>query len=75
MGAIWVARPDRVLRRSVAHETLATTNMWHARLCKSAARAGIGALGARVLASSRDNSPGIRRCCARLRIAYATIPR
>ena len=126
--------PDRVLQRSVRDEELATTNLWYARLCKSAARASTGALvgdlnllerqalvaalvrlpadfqvvpmrdlawrmgvliseesglstlGAevvaaaealdgRVLASSRDDSPGIRRCCDRLDIPYATLRR
>jgi hypothetical protein len=130
----WMARPDRTLRRSIGNETIATTNLWYARLCKSAARVSSGALvgdlsqderqalvgalvnlpeditvvsmrqlawrmgilvsqesglsnlgseavaaaevlGARVLASSRDDSPGIRRCCDRLHIAYATLPR
>jgi hypothetical protein len=107
----------------VADEPLATTNLWYARLCKSAARASRGSLvgdlppdqgqalvaalvrlpediiavpmrqlawrmailvsqesglstlgseavaaaevlGARVLISSRDDSPSIKRCCA-----------
>jgi hypothetical protein len=39
-----MARRDRVLQRSVRGEELATTNLWSARLCKSAARAGTGAL-------------------------------
>ena len=130
----WMARSDRVLQRSVRGEKLATTNLWYARLCKSAARAGTGALvgdlnlterqalvaalvrlpadfsvvpmrelawrmgilsseqsglstlgaevvaaaealDARVLASSRDDSPGVRRCCQRLSIPYATLRR
>jgi hypothetical protein len=33
------------------------------------------ALDARVLASSRDDSPGIRRSCNRLGIPYATLRR
>ena len=129
-----MARPDRSLPDAVGDEPLATTNLWYARLCKSAARAGRGALtgdlspderqalvaalvrlpdditvvpmrqlawrmgvlvseesglstlgseavaaaevlGARILASSRDDSPGIRRCCDRLDIAYSTLPR
>ena len=129
-----MARPDRTLLRSVRGEELATTNLWYARLRKSAARAGTGALvgdlnllerqalvaalvrlpvdftvvairelawrmgvlsseesglstlgaevvaaaealDARVLASSRDDSPGIRRCCHRLNIPYATLRR
>jgi hypothetical protein len=129
-----MARPDRALQRSVRGEELATTNLWYARLCKSAARAGPGslvgdlnllqrqslvaalvrlpasfnvvpmrelawrmgiliseesglstlgaevvaaaeALNARVLASSRDDSPGMRRCCHRLSIPYATLRR
>jgi len=32
-------------------------------------------LGARLLASSRDDSPGIRRSCVQLRIGYATVTR
>ena len=128
----WMVGPDRALRRSIGDEPLATTNLWYARLCKSAARAGTGALvgnlnleerqalvaalvklpdeftitpmrawrmglliaeqtglstlgaeavaaaealPARVLASSRDDSPGVRAACRRLRIKYSTIPR
>jgi hypothetical protein len=130
----WMVGPDRDLRRAVRREPLATTNLWYARLCKSAARAAGGALlgdlpaaereslvaalvklpddvtvvpmrdlawrmgvlvsehtglstlgseavaaaealGARVLASSRDDSPGIRRCCERLDIRYSTVGR
>ena len=130
----WMARRDRALQRSIRGEELATTNLWYARLCKSAARAGAGALAgdlnldegqalvaalvrlpadfnvvpmrelacrmgvliseesglstlgaevvaaaealdARVLASSRDDSPGISRCCERLKIPYATLRR
>jgi hypothetical protein len=129
-----MARPDHGLQRSVRGEELATTNLWYARLCKSAARAGTGALvgdlsfrdrqalvaalvrlpadfsvvpmrdlawrmgvliseesglstlgaeavaaaetlEARVLVSSRDDSPGVRRCCRRLDIPYATLHR
>lgn len=40
----WMVGPDAALRRSVGDEPLATTNLWYARLCKSAARAGSGAL-------------------------------
>jgi len=36
--------PDSSLRRAVQGEPLATTNLWYARLCKSAARAATGAL-------------------------------
>jgi hypothetical protein len=130
----WMVGPDRALRRSVGDESLATTNLWYARLCKSAARAGTGApvgnlnlaerqallaaliklpdefsvapmrdlawrmglliveqtglstlgaeavaaaevLPARVLASSRDDSPGVRVACRRLGIRYSTVPR
>lgn len=130
----WMVGPDRTLRRSVADEPLGTTNLWYARLCKSAARVGTGALvgnlnlaerqalvaalvklpdeftiapmrelawrmglliaeqsglstlgaevvaaaeslPARVLASSRDDSPGIRASCRRLGIRYSTIAR
>jgi hypothetical protein len=28
-----------------------------------------------LLASSRDDSPGIHQCCERLRITYATVSR
>jgi hypothetical protein len=130
----WMAGPDPALRRAVGSEELAATNLWYARLCKSAARSTGGALlgqlpaaerravvaalirlpdsiavvpmrdltwrmgtlvaehsglstlgseavaaaealGARVLASSRDDSPGIRRCCTHLAIRYSTIRR
>jgi len=126
--------PDPTLRAVVGGEPLATTNLFYARLCKSAARVGSGALlgalrpaerdavvaalvrlpddievvpmrqvawrmgllvsrerglstlgseavaaaevlRARLLASSRDESPGIRHCCTRLRISYETVPR
>lgn len=126
--------PDRALQRAVRNEALATTNLWYARLSKSAARAGTAALvgnldlaerqaltealvklpegftvapmrdlawrmglliaeqtglstlgaevvaaaealSARVLASSRDDSPGVRTACGRLSIAYSTIRR
>ncbi len=36
--------PDAALRRAVRREPLATTNLWYARLCKSAARATGGAI-------------------------------
>ncbi|MGH9269546.1 MAG: hypothetical protein ACRD0D_15395 [Acidimicrobiales bacterium] len=130
----WMVGQDRDLRRAVRREPLATTNLWYARLCKSAARAAGGALvgdlpaeerqalvaglvklpddvtvvpmrdlawrmgvlvsehtglstlgseavaaaetlGARVLASSRDDSPGIRQCCEQLGIRYSTVAR
>ena len=130
----WMVGPDRELRRAVGREPRATTNLWYARLSKSAARAAGGALlgdlpaaerealvaalvklpddilvvpmrdlawrmgvlvsehtglstlgseavaaaedlGGRVLASSRDDSPGIRRCCERLGVRYSTVDR
>jgi hypothetical protein len=130
----WMVGPDRDLRRAVRREPQATTNLWYARLCKSAARAAGGALtgelppaerqalvaalvklpddltvlpmrdltwrmgvlvsertglstlaseavaaaealGARVLASSRDDSPGIRLSCEQLGIRYSTVAR
>jgi hypothetical protein len=130
----WMVGPDTALRRAVGGEGLATTNLWYARLCKSAARASTGALvgkldiserralvaalvglpeeftiapmrylawrmgtldaeetglstlaaevvaaaeslPARVLASSRDDSPGIQRACGRLGLLYDTLER
>jgi hypothetical protein len=130
----WMVGPDSHLRLAVHGEGLATTNLWYARLCKSAARAGTGALvgnlditerqalvaalvqlpdeftiapmrdlawrmgtlgametglsalaaevvaaaeslPARVLASSRDDSPGIRRNCIHLGLLYDTLER
>lgn len=130
----WMVGADRDLRRAVRREPLATTNLWYARLCKSAARAVGGALirdlgptqrqalvaalvklpdgitvvpmrdlawrmgvlvsersglstlgseavaaaealGARVLASTRDDSPGIRLTCKQLGIRYSTVDR
>ena len=130
----WMVGADSELRRAVGRGPLATTNLWYARLCKSAARstgaalvgvlgpaerqavvaalvrlpdsitvvpmrdlawrmgalvaehkglstlgseavAAAERLGARVLASSRDYSPGIRQCCERLAIRYSTIAR
>jgi hypothetical protein len=40
----WLAGPDAALKRAVARSTVATTNLWYARLCKSAACYGGGAL-------------------------------
>jgi hypothetical protein len=40
----WLAGPDASLKRAVARSEVATTNLWYARLCKSAARHGGGAL-------------------------------
>ena len=40
----WMARRDTALVDAVAGEVVATTNLWYARLCKSAARAADGAL-------------------------------
>lgn len=130
----WMVGADRDLRRAVGRQALATTNLWYARLCKSAARAAGGALlgdlraaerqalvaglvrlpddiavvpmrdlawrmgvlvsehtglstlgseavaaaealGARVLVSSRDHSPGIRQCCERVGVGYSTVDR
>ncbi len=40
----WLAGPDTALRRAVARSDVGTTNLWYARLCKSAAGHGGGAL-------------------------------
>jgi hypothetical protein len=40
----WMARRDTALRRAVGRNEVATTNLWYARLCKSAARSTSGAL-------------------------------
>lgn len=40
----WMARRDDALVQAIADETAATTNLWYARLCKSAARATGGAI-------------------------------
>ncbi len=40
----WLARRDPALLQAIDGEALATTNLWYARLCKSAARATGGAL-------------------------------
>ncbi len=130
----WMVGPDTSLQQAVDDEPLATTNLWYARLCKSAARAGTGALvghldleerqaliaalvelpgpftvapmqalawrmgvltaehtglstlgaeavaaaealPARILASSRDDSPGIRAACQHLGLQYRTLAR
>jgi hypothetical protein len=130
----WMTGPDRTLRSAVGADDLATTNLWYARLCKSAARGGHGPLlgglspperqavaaalirlpddiaivpmrqlawrmgtlvfeqsglstlgsesvaaaellAARILASDRDDSPGIRFACDRLGILYGTVSR
>lgn len=40
----WMARRDRHLVKAVGDDDVKTTNLWYARLCKSAARATGGAL-------------------------------
>jgi hypothetical protein len=40
----WMARRDPELVDAISGEQVATTNLWYARLCKSAAGAGGGAL-------------------------------
>lgn len=40
----WLARRDAPLVEAIAGDSVATTNLWYARLCKSAARATGGAL-------------------------------
>ena len=40
----WLASPDAALRRAIRRDDLATTNLWYARLCKSAAGQKGGAL-------------------------------
>ena len=40
----WMARRDSALDDAIGGEAIATTNLWYARLCKSAARATGGAL-------------------------------
>ncbi len=40
----WLAGPDPALKRAIARSDLATTNLWYARLCKSAAGHRGGAL-------------------------------
>jgi len=40
----WMARRDRALSKAIGTDDVATTNLWYARLCKSAARASHGAL-------------------------------
>ena len=130
----WLAGPDSALRRAIRRDSLATTNLSYARLCKSAAGQSGGALlggwdpdergaliaalvalpdefevvpmrdlawrmgqliaehrglstlgseavaaaeylGARVLVSSRDESPGMRDACRSLQLRHATLAR
>jgi hypothetical protein len=130
----WLAGPDPALRDAIGDHQRATTNLWYARLCKSAAKQrggallggwspserdlivgslvalpveivvtpmralawrmgvlgsehqGISALGAEavaaaesldatVLVASRDDGPGIRRCCAAVGVAYRAVAR
>lgn len=40
----WMARRDTALAEAINGDQVATTNLWYARLCKSAARASGGAL-------------------------------
>lgn len=40
----WMARRDDALVGAIGEDAVATTNLWYARLCKSAARVGGGAL-------------------------------
>ena len=130
----WMARHDADVAQAVGAEDVATTNLWYARLCKSAARRTDGALlqgwsrqnrrvlvaglvalpdqvavvpmrdlawkmgelvvdhnglstlgaeavaaaielNARLLVSSIDDGPGIRRCCASVGVTYETLQR
>ena len=130
----WLVGPDASLRRAVRRDDLATTNLWYARLCKSAAgqrggallggwdpnerdalvaalvglpdefevvpmrqlawrmgrliseHSGLSTLGseavaaaevlnARLLVSSKDDSPGVRGACRILRMRYTTLVR
>ncbi len=130
----WMARRDAALVRAIGGDDVATTNLWYARLCKSAARAKGGALlqawnteerrslvaglialpgdivvvamrqlawrmgeliadhkglstlgaealaaaialNARLLVSSRDDGPGIRKSAAMLGVTYTALPR
>ena len=130
----WLAGPDAALRHAIRRDSLATTNLFYARLCKSAAGQHGGALlggwdadergaliaalvalpdefevvpmrdvawrmgqliaehrglstlsseavaaaeylGARVLVSSRDISPGMRDACRSLQLGHATLAR
>jgi hypothetical protein len=130
----WLAGPDADLRRALGRHELATTNLFYARLCKSAASQRGGALlggwdpaerdaliaaliswpdelqvvpmrelawrmgqlsaehrglsalsaeavaaaetlDARILVSSRDESPGVRDACDSLRLSYAALAR
>jgi len=130
----WLAGPDSALRRAIRRDSLATTNLFYARLCKSAAGWRGGALlggwdpaergalvaalvalpdefeivpmrdlawrmgqliaehhglstlsseavaaaeylGARVLVSSRDESPGMRDACRSLHLRHGTLAR
>ena len=50
----WMVGPDPALSRAVGQHRLATTNLWYARLCKSAARAAGGALFGDWDAAQRD---------------------
>jgi hypothetical protein len=40
----WMARRDEALVTAIGEDDVATTNLWYARLCKSAARTRHGAL-------------------------------
>jgi hypothetical protein len=40
----WLAGPDPALKRAMGRSAIATTNLWYARLCKSAAGHGGGSL-------------------------------
>jgi hypothetical protein len=40
----WMARRDDTLVSAIGADQVATTNLWYARLCKSAARAGRGTI-------------------------------
>ena len=130
----WLAGPDAALRRAIRRDSLATTNLFYARLCKSAVGRRGGALlggwdpaerdalvaalvalpdefevvpmralawrmgqltaehrglstlsaeavaaaehlGARVLVSSRDESPGMRDACRSLKLRHTTLAR
>jgi hypothetical protein len=49
----WMVGPDAALRRAIGGEDVASTNLWYARLCRSAARVSGGALVGRLSIEQR----------------------
>jgi hypothetical protein len=69
----WMVGADLTLRRAAGREDIATTNLWYARLAKSAARAGAGA-GALLGGLSPGEREGLVSALVRLPTGITVVP-